>query len=614
MTETKLRPRSLAGRRGIRHDDLQRTCNRAEPGERKDIDVVENKADWQRGLGWLTGRPDRIDVPEERSDEVHEMAKLTRDFVNREVMPLIERMEHGELELNAVLMRKLGELGPLAVEVPEEYGGLDLPKAVGTAVVEELAPTGGFAVTYAAHTTIGTLPVVYFGTDDQKRRYLPKLASGEWVGAYALTEPGSGSDALNARTRATLSDDGTYYTLNGTKQFITNSAFAGLFTVFAKIDGQHFTGFLVEPDFPGVSLGDEERKMGIKSSSTRQLILHDARVPVENLLGEIGKGHRIALNVLNIARFKLGVAGIGGSKGALALSSRYATEREQFGRKIASFGMIRQKLAEMAIRTYAAESAANRLVGQIDRAIEGKTGSSAVLAGIQEYAAECAMLKVLGTETLDYCVDEGVQIHGGYGFLQDYPIERAYRDSRINRLFEGTNEINRLLAPATLIRKATKGDVSLDDLVHRFQAPTGDRAEDNEIESLKQLSHLLASMTFARFGSEAEEEQEVLAAIGDIMIETYAAESAVLRAQQTSNPLWCDMARVYLDSTLDRARISAGRLAPRIADGNTSDIQNQIDVLTSHTARDVVALQREIADVVLDAGGYPAISRVSVPA
>ncbi|MEX1159181.1 MAG: acyl-CoA dehydrogenase family protein [Thermomicrobiales bacterium] len=577
--------------------------------------MADNGAGWQRGLGWLTDRPERIDIPEERSDEVREMAKLTRDFVEREVIPLIDRMEHGELELNAVLMRKLGALGPLAVEVPEEYGGLDLPKAVGTAVVEELAPTGGFAVTYAAHTTIGTLPLVYFGADEQKRRYLPKLASGEWIGAYALTEPGSGSDALNARTRATLSADGTHYVLNGTKQFITNSAFAGLFTVFAKVDGQHFTGFLVEPDFPGVSLGDEERKMGIKSSSTRQLILQDARVPVENLLGEIGKGHRIALNVLNIARFKLGVAGIGGSKGALALSAQYASEREQFGRPIASFGMIRQKLAEMATRVFAAESAACRLVGQIDAATEGKTGATAVLSGIQEYAAECAMLKVLGTETLDYCVDEGVQIHGGYGFLQDYPIERAYRDSRINRLFEGTNEINRLLAPSTLLRKAAKGELRLSELGRRAPAADGGSVEQRQVANLKQLALLLGGLTFDRFGDEAEEEQEVLAAIGDMLIETYATESAVMRAEQTENRLWREMARLYLDGALDRAQTRASNILPRIA--GADDLAGTLDLaraLTAREPRDPIAVQRNIADAVLAASGYPATERARVAA
>jgi len=537
------------------------------------------------------------------------MSKLTREFVEREVMPLVERMEHGELDLNAMLMRKFGELGALGVEVPEEHGGLDLPKSVGTAVVEALSPVGGFAITYAAHTTIGTLPVVYFGTEDQKRRYLPKLASGELIGAYALTEPGSGSDALNARTRATLSDDGTHYILNGTKQFITNSQFAGLFTVFAKIDGQHFTGFLVEPDFPGVSLGDEERKMGIKSSSTRQLILQDARVPVENLLGEIGQGHRIALNVLNIARFKLGVAGIGGSKNALALSAAYASEREQFGRAIASFGMIRQKLAEMATRTYVAESAAYRLVGQIDRAIEGKSGATAVLSGIQEYAAECAMLKVLGTETLDYCVDEGVQIHGGYGFLQDYPIERAYRDSRINRLFEGTNEINRLLAPATLIRRAAKGET----ILTTTSVSAGDSAEQRQVANLKQLALNLTRLAFERFGRAAEEEQEVLAAIGDILIETYAAESAILRAEQTGNPLWASMTRNALDTTLDRAQTRAATILPRIADDVSGEVESA-KALTAHDLRDLIASQREIADAVLTANGYPSAARARAAA
>lgn len=574
--------------------------------------MTEHRAGWRRGLGWLTDRPERIDIPEERGDEVREMAKLTREFVEREVMPLVERMEHGELELNAALMRKIGAIGALAVEVPDAYGGLDLPKAVGTAVVEELAPTGGFAVTYAAHTTIGTLPLVYFGTDEQKRRYLPKLASGEWVGAYALTEPGSGSDALNARTRATLSEDGAHYIINGTKQFITNSAFAGLFTVFAKIDGEHFTGFLVEPAFPGVSLGDEERKMGIKSSSTRQLILQDARVPVENLLGEIGKGHRIALNVLNIARFKLGVAGIGGSKSALALSARYASERRQFGRPIASFGMIRQKLAEMATRAYVAESAAYRLVGQIDRAIEGKDGTAAVLSGIQEYAAECAMLKVLGTETLDFCVDEGVQIHGGYGFLQDFPIERAYRDSRINRLFEGTNEINRLLAPSTLIRKATNGELVIPDANRRERTPERN-AEETHVANLKHLALLLTGLAVERFGSDAEEEQEVLAAIGDILIETYAAESAVIRAEQTGNPLWRDMARIYLDGTLDRANTRAMTLLPRIAARDElSETLDLVRSLMAHEPRDIIAVQREVAAAVLSAGGYPVTTRSSI--
>src|SRR5690606_24040891 len=421
--------------------------------------MAENTALWRRGGGWLLESPQEIYCPEDFDDTIKTLAEITRTFVERDVLPVLDRMDQGELELNVPLIQKLGELGPLGAEVPEEYGGLDLPKVVGAVITEEMAPTGGFAVTYGAHTGIGTLPLVYWGTEEQKKKYLPKLASGEWIAAYALSEPGSGSDALGARTRATLSADGRHYLLNGTKQFISNSGFANLFTVFAKVDGEHFTAFLVERDFPGVSLGPEEKKMGIKASSTRQLILENAQVPVENVLGEIGKGHRIAFNILNFGRYKLGAGGVGAAKHALALSATYAKERRQFGRPIASFGAIQQKLAEMATRTYVTESAVYRTVGLIDEAIAGKTGTDAILAGIQEYAVECSILKVLGTETMDYAVDEGVQIHGGYGFLQDFPIERAYRDSRVQRIFEGTNEINRLLIPEMLFRRALKGEL-----------------------------------------------------------------------------------------------------------------------------------------------------------
>jgi alkylation response protein AidB-like acyl-CoA dehydrogenase len=578
--------------------------------------MAVDTARWRRGLGWVTERPATIFTPEEFDDTVTALAQLTREFVSREVMPLVERMEHGELELNVPLMRKLGELGPLAVEVPEAYGGLDLPKVVATVIYEELAPTGGFSVTYTAHTNIGTLPLVYFGTEEQKRRYLPRLASGEWIGAYALTEPGAGSDALNARTRAVLSPDGTHYVLNGTKQFITNSGFADLFTLFAKIDGQHFTGFLIERDFPGVTLGDEERKMGIKSSSTRQVILQDARVPVENVLGEIGKGHRIALNVLNIARFKLAAAGAGSAKYVLGLSARYASEREQFGRPIATFGIIQQKLAEMATRIYATESALYRTVGLIDEAIAGKTGADAVLAGIQEYASECALLKVLGTETLDFVVDEGVQIHGGYGFLQDFEVERAYRDSRINRLFEGTNEINRLLPPTQLARRAAQGELAIAELATGIrEARVGDgdspplgaaAQQDAQIGALKQLAILIVDLALRRYSDGVEEEQEVLAALGDILIETYAAESAALRAQRPADALAGDMARVYLDATLDRAASRALTVLPRLTDGD--DLTTHLDIARRLTARhphDMIATQRRIAAAVLAADGYP---------
>lgn len=571
---------------------------------------------WKRGGGWLLESPEHIFTPEDFDDTVIELRKLTRQFVEREVLPLVERMEHGELELNVPLMEKLGELGPLGVEVPVEHGGLDLPKVVATVIGEELAPAGGFSVTYAAHTSIGTLPLVYFGTEEQKQRYLSKLASGEWIGAYCLTEPESGSDALAAKTRAVLSDDGRHYILNGTKQFITNSGFADLFTIFAKIDGEHFTGFLVERDTPGLSLGEEEKKLGIKSSSTRQVILDNALVPVENLLGEIGKGHRIAFNVLNIGRFKIGAGGSGGSKAVIAQSVAYANDRKQFGRPIAAFPLIRQKLAEMATRTYVCESALYRCVGAIDEAIGGRTGSDAVLSGIQEFSVECSILKVLGSETLDFCVDEGVQIHGGYGFLQDFPVERAYRDSRINRIFEGTNEINRLFVPGTLMRKAVRGELPIiaaaTKLQHELLEPSFDEpsgpwgVEDASIANLKKLSLMLAGLAMRKYGTALEQEQEILSVLADLLIDIYAVEAAVTRACQSAAITQGTMARLALDAALDHAQSRATRILPRLSDGDELRVQLSIvRRLTKREPRDTIADQRTVADAAFAAGGYP---------
>ncbi|RIK44180.1 MAG: acyl-CoA dehydrogenase [Chloroflexi bacterium] len=488
-----------------------------------------------------------------------------------------------------------------------EYGGLDLPKVVASVIGEELAPTGGFSVTYAAHTSIGTLPLVYFGTEEQKARYLPKLASGEWIGAYCLTEPESGSDALAAKTRAVLSEDGRHYILNGTKQFITNSGFADLFTLFAKIDGEQFTGFLIERDTPGLSLGEEEKKLGIKSSSTRQVILTDCRVPVENVLGEIGKGHRIAFNVLNIGRFKIGAGGVGGSKAAIADAVAYANDRKQFGRPIASFPLIGQKFAEMATRTYVCESALYRCVGAIDEAIGGRSGADAVLAGIQEYAVECSILKVLGSETLDHCVDEGVQIHGGYGFLQDFPIERAYRDSRINRIFEGTNEINRLFVPGTLMRKAVRGELPLIAAATRLQAELREGGADGDaVGNLKRLALLLAGMAMQRFGTTVEQEQEILLVLADLLIDVYAVEAAVVRAEQSGSAVHATMARIAVDDAQDRARSRALRVLPRLVAADALTAQaGLVEQLTKRQAFDVIAAQREVAAAVYAAGGYP---------
>jgi len=574
--------------------------------------MTEEKKLWKKGGGWLLEAPETVYAPEDFDETVREIARTTRTFAEREVLPLLDRMEHGELELNLDLMRKAGALGLLAVEIPEEYGGLDLPKVVSTVIAEELAGTGGFSVTYGAHSSIGTLPLVYFGTEEQKRKYLPRLASGEWVAAYCLTEPGSGSDALAARTRATLSEDGKHYVLNGVKQWISNAGFAQLFTVFAKVDGEHFTAFLVERNTPGLSFGPEEKKMGIKASSTRQLILQDVRVPVENVLGEIGKGHKIAFNVLNVGRYKLGAGAIGGSKRALELSAKYAKERHQFGRTIASFGLIQEKLAEMATRIYAGESAVYRTVGLIDEALEGKKGAEAVLAGIEEYAVEASIIKVLGSEVLDYAVDEGVQIHGGYGYSQEYPIERAYRDARINRIFEGTNEINRLLIPGMLLRRAMKGHLPLFQAAQRLQKellePSFEEPEDREaayVQNLKKLALMVMGLAALRFGEKVEEEQEVLAAAADILIETYAAESGLLRARRLGGVAQA-MARLYLLQALDRAQVRALGVLPRLAEGDELRLAlSAARRLTKREALDLVAIRREVAQAVLEREGYP---------
>ncbi len=573
----------------------------------------------RRGGGWVLESATSIFTPEDFDETTRELAKITRRFVERDVLPKLDRMEHGELELNVPLMRRAGELGPLSVEVPEEYGGLDLPKVVAAVITEEMAVTGGFAVTMTAHTSIGTLPLVYFGTDEQKRNYLPKLASGEWIAAYALTEANSGSDALGARTRAILSEDGTHYVLNGTKQFISNSAFADLFTVFAKIDGESFTAFLVERNFPGVEFGEEEHKMGIKSSSTRQLVLQNAQVPVENVLGEIGKGHRIAFNVLNVGRFKLGASSVGAAKRALEQSSQYALQRKQFGQPIATFGMIQQKLARMATRLYASESAVYRTIGLIDDAIAGRSGTDAVLSGIQEYLIECSIVKVHGTEMLDFVVDEGVQIHGGYGYLADFPIERAYRDSRIQRIFEGTNEINRLLIPDMLLRRAVKGDLPLFEAAQRLRSellePSFDRPEGawaielTQVANLKKLGLMIAGLAVERFGTALDQEQEVVAAVADILIEAFAAESAVVRAVRLDQRVSTGMTRLYLDSAMDIAQHAAGYALARVAQGD--DLRTYASVARRLTRRepfDIIEAERSVAETVLQSGGYPVFS------
>lgn len=566
----------------------------------------------KKGGGWLLEKPEAIFTPEDFDDTTRMIQDTVRQFVEKEYRPVAEAMEHGALEHNIPLLKKAGELGLLGVEVSEEYGGLDLPKTVSTVIAEGLSPTGGFSVSYGVQTSIGLLPLVYWGTKEQKDRYLAKLVSGELIAAYCLTEPQSGSDAMGAKTRAELSEDGKYYIINGTKMWISNAGFAHLFTVFAKTK-EGLTAFLVERDTPGLRLGGEEKKMGIKSSSTRQVFFEDVKVPVENVLGELGKGHKIAFNVLNVGRYKLGAGAIGGAKEALALSAKYAKERVAFGQPIANFGLIQQKLAEMASRIFAGESAVYRTMGLIDEAIAGKTGTEAVLAGIEEYAVEASIIKVLGSEILDYAVDEGVQIHGVYGYSGEYAIERAYRDSRINRIFEGTNEINRLLIPGMLLRRAMKGELPLVDAAMRLQKellePSFDEPEDKEmaeLEGLKKLVLMIAGLAAMKWGAKVEEEQEVLAVAADILIDIYAAESALLRSRRLGGGVYADMARLYQYQAVDRAQAGALSVLPRLAEGD--ELRGMVSAarrLTKHEPMDLVEIRRRIAKAVLERDGYP---------
>jgi butyryl-CoA dehydrogenase len=421
-----------------------------------------------KGAEYLFTDASAADVftPEDVNDEQRQIAKTTEAFVAEEVMPVYERLEHQEPGLARALMGKAGEAGLLMIDVPEAYGGLELDKVTSMLAADRMGAAGAFSVSYSAHTGIGTLPLVYYGTPAQKDRYLPRIASGEWVAAYCLTEPGAGSDAMGGTTTAVLSPDGKHYLLEGTKQFITNGGFADLFTVFAKIDRKHFTAFLVERTFEGVTIGPEEKKLGIKGSSTTQVILEGAKVPVENVLGEIGKGHKIAFNVLNVGRYKLGAATNGAARKVLGVGAAYANQRKQFGVPISSFGAIREKLADRTADFFASEALVFRLAGMIDDRLatipkDAPRYYETYQAAIEEYAIECAVAKVFCSEVLADVVDDVVQIHGGYGFTQEYPAERYYRDERINRIFEGTNEINRILVPSTVLRRAAKGELPL---------------------------------------------------------------------------------------------------------------------------------------------------------
>jgi butyryl-CoA dehydrogenase len=509
-----------------------------------------------KGAEYLITQATKDDVfaPEDFSEEQRQIAETTTSFVKDEVLPVYERLERQESGLARSLMRKAGEAGLLMIDAPQEYGGLELDKVTSVLAADRMGSAGAFAVSYSAHTGIGTLPLVYYGTDAQKARYLGKIISGEWSAAYCLTEPGAGSDALGGTTTATLSPDGKHYLLEGTKQFITNGGFADLFTVFAKIDRKHFTAFLVERTFEGVTIGPEEKKLGIKGSSTTSVILEGAKVPVENVLGEIGKGHKIAFNVLNVGRFKLGANVNGAARAALAEAAAYANQRKQFGVPISSFGAIREKLADRVADLFAAEALIFRLAGMIDDRLATLSKDSPryyeeYQLAVEEYSIESAIAKVYCSEVLADVVDDVVQIHGGYGFTQEYKAERYYRDERINRIFEGTNEINRLLVPGTILRRAAKGELPLQGEVMKaldaMMTPSADEldpgdayaAEKAALAGLKKIFLVVSGAAVQKYRDQIKDEQEVLLALADVAIQIFAMESAVLRADKITPTL-----------------------------------------------------------------------------
>jgi alkylation response protein AidB-like acyl-CoA dehydrogenase len=576
-----------------------------------------------------TRKPEQVFTPEDFNDQHRLIAQTAEEFAQNEILPNVEKMEHKDFAVVRELLRKAGELGLSGVEIPEAFGGLEMDKVTAAVIADRIAKYAGFATTWGGHTGIGTLPIAYFGTEQQKNKYLPRLASGEMVGAYALSEATSGSDALNCRARATLSQDGKHYVLNGEKMWITNAGFADLFTVFAKLDGEKFTAFLVERSFPGFSVGAEEHKMGIRGSSTCPIILNDCQVPAENLLGEIGKGHLIAFNILNIGRFKLGAMCVGGARASLGNAIGYAKQRKAFGKVIADFGLVREKLANMAALTYVGESLVFRTVGMMDTALAAVNKSAAdagkqTLKAIEEYAVECSIIKVWASEMVDYVVDETVQIYGGYGFVEEYPAERAYRDARINRIFEGTNEINRLIITGFLLKRAMSGQLALMPAIKQLMDEVlAGPATDGEMEgpladeqklvaSAKKLGLFAAGAATQRYMQQIENQQEIMGAIADIVIEVYAMESALLRTMKSAQSgsesaagTAIAMTRLYLSRAFERVESSARRIISDVAEGDM--LRTQMAILRRLAKREpynTIALGQQIAAQILERGKY----------
>jgi len=573
-------------------------------------------------------RSDEVFTPEDFTEQHQLIGQTAEEFAVNEIVPHIEKMEHKDFSITRELLKKAGELGLSSAEVPEAYGGLEMDKVTAAIIADHIAKYAGFATTWGGHTGIGTLPIVYFGTDEQKKKYLPRLAAGEIIGAYALSEASSGSDALNCRARAELSKDGKHYILNGEKMWITNAGFADLFTVFAKV-GDKFTAFLVEKTFSGFSVGAEEHKMGIRGSSTCPIILNDCKVPAENVLGEIGKGHVIAFNILNVGRFKLGAMCVGGARVSLENAIGYAKQRKAFGKVIADFGLVREKLANMAAGIYTGEALVYRTVGMMDVALAAvdKSGSDAAKdtrKAIEEYAVECSIIKVWGSEMVDFVVDETVQIYGGYGFVEEYPAERAYRDARINRIFEGTNEINRLIITGFLLKRAMSGQLPLMPAIKKLMdevlaGPSlGDAIEGPLVEErklvgqAKKLSLFAAGAATQKYMQAIQDQQEIMGAIADMVIETYAMESAVLRAWkiveskgESAASLPIAMTRVYLSQGMEKIEAAAKKVIAAVADGDM--LRTQLAILrrlAKHEPFNTIELRQLIAGKVIERGKY----------
>lgn len=570
-------------------------------------------------------------IPEQIDEEQTAMREMTKEFVRKEIDPRLEELDKDPMK-GVELVNKAGELGLLGLHIPEEYGGLGKDLTSFSYVTEILGWGHGVSVAIGAHTGIGTCPIIYYGTDAQRAKYLPKLATGELKAAYCLTEPWSGSDALGAKTKAVLSDDKKYYVLNGQKMWITNAGFADVFIVFAKIDGddKKFTGFIVERGYEGLSVGAEEKKMGIKSSSTRQVFFNNVKVPVENLLGEEGKGHKIAFQILNIGRYKLCNGVLGGSKRALAVAVKYSNERQQFKTNISQFGAIKHKLGEMAIRTWMAESASYRvcdLIQQKEHELKaaGKSMTEYLTGGAEEYQIECALLKVLGSEVLDFVVDEALQIHGGYGFSEEYPMARSYRDSRINRIFEGTNEINRMLSIDALLKFAMKGKLDLmtpgmaiqKELmsVPDFSSPDGDDifgAEKKALKNAKKAFILVAGGAVQKLMMGLEKEQEILMHASDMLIDILAMESGMLRAEklvnlhgQEASQIYVDMVKCFFFDAMDRINVAGKSALVAFAGGDELRIMLMgLKRFTKYETLNTKNVRRAVADKLIAENGY----------